>query len=122
MQAIASGDVSRFYEREIGERERSGLPPYGRLASVIVSANSRREAEDYARLLRQAAPDDPQIEILGPAEAPLAVLRGRHRFRLLVEAPRKASVQAFLREMIAKAARPRGSVQVQIDVDPQSFL
>ena len=122
MQAIASGDAGRFYEREIGERERAHLPPFGRLAAVIVSAGSRKEAEEHARALRRAAPDEPDIEVLGPAEAPLAVLRGRHRFRLLVQAPRRAHVQGFLRAMIAKAERPRGSVQVQIDVDPQSFL
>ncbi|MBC8130770.1 MAG: hypothetical protein H7Y08_10680, partial [Rhizobiaceae bacterium] len=57
-----------------------------------------------------------------PAEAPLAVLRGRYRFRLLVQAPRRAPLQDFLRAMIEKAPRPKGSVQVQVDVDPQSFL
>ncbi|HEX2017844.1 MAG TPA: primosomal protein N' [Aurantimonas sp.] len=122
MQAIASGDAARFYQREIAERERAGLPPFGRLASVIVSANTRREAEEFARLLRGAAPDDAAIEVLGPAEAPLAVLRGRHRFRLLVHSPTRAPVQGFLRAMVAAAPRPRGSVQMQIDVDPQSFL
>lgn len=122
MQAIASGDARRFYEREIAERERAALPPFGRLASIIVSANSRREAEEYGRELRRAAPQDGTIDLLGPAEAPLAVLRGRHRFRLLVHAPRKAHIQAFLRDLITAAPRPRGSVQMQVDVDPQSFL
>ena len=122
MQAIASGDTVRFYEREIAERERGSLPPFGRLASVIVSANSRKEAEDYGRTLRRAAPDDPDIEILGPAEAPLAVLRGRHRFRLLLQGSRRAPMQAYLRTMLATAEKPRGSLQIQIDIDPQSFL
>ena len=122
MQAIASGEATRFYDREIAERERGGLPPFGRLASVIVSANSRKEAEDYGRTLRRAAPDDPDIEILGPAEAPLAVLRGRHRFRLLLQGSRRAPMQTYLRTMLAAAERPRGSVHIQIDIDPQSFL
>ncbi|WP_102961216.1 primosomal protein N' [Mangrovicella endophytica] len=122
MQAIVSGDADRFYERETIERERAGLPPFGRLASVIVSANSRKEAEDHARELRRAAREDDGIEVLGPAEAPLAVLRGRHRFRLLCQGSRRAPMQAFLRRMVAEAPPPRGSVQVQIDVDPQSFL
>ncbi|MEX6506899.1 primosomal protein N' [Jiella sp. M17.18] len=122
MQALASGDASAFYEREIDERLRAGLPPFGRLAAIIVSANSRREAEAHARALRAAAPETDEIETLGPAEAPLAVLRGRHRFRLLVQATRRAPVQAYLRAVIAAAPPPRGSVQVQIDVDPQSFL
>nr|WP_245319179.1 primosomal protein N' [Consotaella salsifontis] len=122
MQAIASGDPELFYAREIAERQRSGLPPFGRLASLIVSAGSRREAEEQARALRQAAPTVEGIEVLGPAEAPLALLRGRYRFRLLCQAPRKAPLQAYLRAMIRQAPRPRGSVDVAIDVDPQSFL
>nr|WP_193227723.1 primosomal protein N' [Aureimonas psammosilenae] len=122
MQAIASGKPAAFYAREAAERERAGLPPFGRLASVIVSAEVKREAEDHARALRRAAPDDGEIEILGPAEAPLALVRGRHRFRLLVMAGRNARLQTYLRRMFAEAPNPRGTVHVQIDVDPQSFL
>ncbi|WP_407716680.1 primosomal protein N' [Mangrovibrevibacter kandeliae] len=122
MQAIASGDATRFYAREVDERARAGLPPFGRLASLIVSADSRKAAEEHARELRRAAPPDAEIEVLGPAEAPLAVLRGRHRFRLLVQASRRAPLQAYVRRMVATAPKPRGSVDVQVDVDPQSFL
>ncbi len=67
-----------------------------------------------------AEPD--AIEVLGPAEAPLALLRGRHRVRLLVIGSRQAKLQDYLRDMIAQAPPPRGSVHVQVDVDPQSFL
>ena len=123
MQAIASGAAERFYEREIGERERAGMPPFGRLASIIVSAATRKEAEDHGRALKRAAGEgDASVEVLGPAEAPLAVLRGRHRFRLLFQGPRRASLQVFLRAVIERAPKPRGSVQVQVDIDPQSFL
>ncbi|WP_062206550.1 primosomal protein N' [Aureimonas sp. AU12] len=122
MQAIVAGDPERFYERETNERERAGLPPFGRLAAIIVSADTRREAEEHGRQLRLAAPEDPAIEVLGPAEAPLGVIRGRHRFRLLCQGPRNAPLQAYLREMTARAPRPRGTVHVQIDIDPQSFL
>ncbi|MDY8107603.1 primosomal protein N' [Fulvimarina sp. 2208YS6-2-32] len=122
MKAIASGDVEAFYSREICERERSQLPPFGRLAAIIVSANTRKEAETHAREIRKAAPDDPDLEVLGPAEAPLAVLRGRHRFRLLIQGSRRAPLQSYLRETLARAPKPRGSVQMQIDIDPQSFL
>ncbi len=62
------------------------------------------------------------IEVLGPAEAPLGLVRGRHRFRLLAQGGRRAPLQAFLRAMIARAQKPRGSVHVQVDIDPQSFL
>ncbi|WP_202617942.1 primosomal protein N' [Aureimonas leprariae] len=122
MQAIASGSAERFYEREAAERERAGLPPFGRLAALIVSADTRREAEDHARALRRAAPPDDAVEVLGPAEAPLALVRGRHRFRLLVMGGRQARIQAFLRATLAEAPAPRGSVHVQVDIDPQSFL
>lgn len=122
MQAIVSGDAEAFYEREISERERAHLPPFGRLASIIVSADTRADAETHARGLRQAAPQMAGLSVLGPAEAPLALIRGRHRFRLLVHGARQSDMQTFLRRMIADGPKERGSVQVQIDIDPQSFL
>lgn len=122
MQAIVSGDAQAFYDREIGEREKALLPPFGRLASVIVSADTRNEAEAHARGLRQAAPQVSGISILGPAEAPLALVRGRHRFRLLVHGRRNSDMQTFLRTMLANGPKERASLQVQLDIDPQSFL
>ncbi len=122
MQAIVSGDAEAFYEREIIEREKALLPPFGRLASVIVSADSRAEAETHARALRASAPQAPGIMLLGPAEAPLALIRGRHRFRLLVHGKRNSDMQSFLRAMITNGPKERGSIHVQTDIDPQSFL
>ncbi|MFC6489736.1 primosomal protein N', partial [Nitratireductor sp. GCM10026969] len=60
--------------------------------------------------------------VLGPAEAPLALVAGRHRFRLLVHGTRRADIQAYLRTLLEAAPKPRGSVRVQVDIDPQSFL
>lgn len=122
MQALVSGDAEAFYEREIAERERAGLPPFGQLAAIIVSAATRAEAEGHARGLRQAAPRAAGISILGPAEAPLALIRGRHRFRLLVHGDRRADMQAYLKALMANGPKERGSVKVQIDIDPQSFV
>ena len=122
MQAIVSGDSDAFYEREISEREKALLPPFGRLASIIVSADTRPDAEGHARGLRQAAPKVSGISILGPAEAPLALIRGRHRFRLLVHGRRNSDMQAFVKTMMANGPKMRGSVSVQLDIDPQSFL
>lgn len=122
MQAIVSGDSELFYEREIGERERTHLPPFGRLAGVIVSAPTRAEAEGHARALRLAAPESADIFVLGPAEAPLALLNGRHRFRLLVHGERRADMQGFVRAMLAAGPKMRGQIRVQVDIDPQSFL
>ncbi|MDF1610084.1 primosomal protein N' [Hoeflea sp. YIM 152468] len=122
MQALASGDPEAFYERETDERSRAVLPPFGRLASVIISAATRPEAEGHARGIRAAAPSLPGIMVLGPAEAPLALIRGRYRFRLLVHGERGRDMQGFIRQMLGQGPKPRGSVQVQVDIDPQSFL
>ncbi|WP_353644193.1 primosomal protein N' [Mesorhizobium sp. WSM2239] len=122
MRAIVSGDSEAFYEREIAEREKAGLPPFGRLAGIIVSAATRAEAEAHARQLRRAAPAATDIHVLGPAEAPLALIGGRHRIRLLVQGERRSDMQGFLRAMLANGPKLRGSVRVQVDIDPQSFL
>ncbi len=122
LQAIISGDSEAFYSREINERERGHLPPFSRMAALVVSAVTRPESENHARALRRAAPSAEGIEILGPAEAPLALIRGRFRFRLLVQANLQADIQDYIRAMIANAPKPKSSVRVTIDVDPQSFL
>ncbi|WP_421856361.1 primosomal protein N' [Oricola sp.] len=122
MRAIVTGDAEAFYESQIAERERARFPPFGRLASIIISAATRDEAEAHGRTLRNAAPAAGDIMVLGPAEAPLAMIRGRHRFRLLVQGGERADIQAFLRRMLAGAGPARGSVRVNVDVDPQSFL
>jgi primosomal protein N' (replication factor Y) len=122
MQAIVAGDREAFYAREIGERRAAGLPPFGRLAGIVVSGPERGAVQSYAAALRRAAPPRPDVEVLGPAEAPLALIRGRHRFRLLVQAPRTADLQAWLRAWLTAAPAPRGGLRVQIDIDPQSFL
>lgn len=122
MRAIVSGDSEAFYEREIAERERAALPPFGRLAGIIVSAATRAEAEGHARGLRRAAPQASDLFVLGPAEAPLSLIGGRHRFRLLVQGERRADMQGFIRAMLADGPKLRGSVRVQVDIDPQSFL
>ncbi|MBX3583893.1 MAG: primosomal protein N' [Rhizobiaceae bacterium] len=122
MRAIVSGDAETFYQREIAEREKAGLPPFGRLAGIIVSAMTRPEAEGHARGLRRAAPPAPDIQVLGPAEAPLALVAGRHRFRLLVHGERRSDMQAYIRAMLAAGPKIRGSVRVSVDIDPQSFL
>ena len=115
------------------------LPPFGRLAAIVVSGEDRGGAEAHARALARAghalapgkgwrvaplggAPQGDEIILLGPAEAPIAVLRGRHRFRLALKAPRAADLQGFLRALIAAAPPPRGGVRIAVDVDPQSFM
>ncbi|AHA98881.1 primosome assembly protein PriA [Brucella ceti TE10759-12] len=122
MRAIVSGDADAFYAREIEERERSNLPPFGRLAALIISADNRPDAENHARALRRCAPSSREISVLGPAEAPLALVRGRHRFRILVHGTKRADIQGFIRALLAAAPKEKGSIRVQVDIDPQSFL
>jgi primosomal protein N' (replication factor Y) len=122
MRALISGDREAFYSSEIELRERTHYPPFGRLASLVISANDRHGAESYGRSLVSHAPKDEQVRVLGPAEAPIAVVRGRHRLRLLVKAPRAFDLSAYLRDWLGKAPKPRGNVRLEVDVDPQSFL
>jgi primosomal protein N' (replication factor Y) len=120
--AIVSGEREAFYAREIAKRRAAGLPPFGRLAAIVVSGVERNETLAYASAFRRAGPEDPAVSVLGPAEAPLAVVRGRHRYRLLLQAPRSANVQAYIRAWLGAAPSPRASLRVQVDIDPQSFL
>ena len=76
----------------------------------------------YARALAAKAPPDEQVRVLGPAEAPLSIVRGRHRFRLLVKSPRGYDLSAWLRDWLAEAPKVKGSLKLEVDVDPQSFL
>jgi primosomal protein N' (replication factor Y) len=122
MQAIVAADREAFYAREIEERRLAQLPPYARLAAVIVSALDRGTARAHATALRAAAPRSDAISVFGPAEAPLALVRGRHRYRLLVHAQRSADLQSYMRGWFAAAPQPKGSVHATIDVDPQSFV
>ena len=122
MAALIAGDRAAFYDREIAAREEAGLPPFGRLASLIVSASDVPSAQGYAQRLAASAPQAEEVRVLGPAEAPLAVVRKRHRFRLLLKSRRGFDLSAYIRGWLAAAPKPKGSVRVVIDIDPQSFL
>ena len=122
IETLLSGDRDRFYRQECDTRRRGGLPPFGRLAGIIVSAAERRAAEDHARAMAQCAPGGNDVRLLGPAEAPMALIRGRHRFRMLVMAPNSKILHEWLRLWFSAVRNPRGSVRVNVDVDPQSFL
>ena len=122
MRALIVQDRKAFYDAEIAAREQAGYPPFGRLASLVVSGEDKHDTQSYARLLARAAPALHDVRVLGPADAPLAVVRGRHRLRLLVKAPRGFDLSAYLREWLGAAPKPKRSIKLAIDVDPQSFL
>ena len=122
MQALVSGDRDTFLAREIEERRKSTMPPFGRLAALLVTGSAREGVESYARAVARAAPPAAKIEVLGPAEAPLSVIRGRHRYRLLVKAAREADLQAYLRLWLSAVPKPKGDIRLTVDIDPYSFL
>ncbi|MEZ5819798.1 MAG: primosomal protein N' [Xanthobacteraceae bacterium] len=122
MKALVASDREAFYASEIESRERTGYPPFGRLASLIVSAGDRPTAESFARKLVSVAPLDERVQVLGPAEAPLAVIKGRYRFRLLVKSLRNVDLSEYLRQWLAAGPKTKGNLKLEVDVDPQSFL
>ncbi|WFU56364.1 primosomal protein N' [Bradyrhizobium pachyrhizi] len=122
IKALIANDREAFYASEIEIRERTGYPPFGRLASLIVSAGDRPTAEGFARKLAAVAPLDERIQVLGPAEAPLAVIKGRYRFRLLVKSLRNVDLPQYLREWLDAGPKTKGNLKLEVDVDPQSFL
>src|ERR1700676_2617318 len=122
MRAIIAGDREAFYATEIEARERAHSPPFGRLASLVISGPDRPSAEGFARRLARAAPPDEAVRVLGPAEAPIAVVRGRHRFRLLVKAARSFDLSGYLRTWLRSTPKADTGVKLEVDVDPMSFL
>jgi len=121
MQALVAGDRDRFLQQEAQERQDAGMPPYGRLVSLILSAPDLSQAMDVARQLARAVPAADGVRVLGPAPAPIALLRGRHRVRFLIKAGRDFQVQKYVRAWLAQVKLPN-AVRLAVDVDPQSFL
>ena len=121
MKALVSGTRDQFLSAEAEERERHGMPPFGRLAAIIVSGSDYQEVERTAKALGRKAPSEDGLFVLGPAPAPLSILRGRHRFRLLLKARRNINVRTKLRHWLSQVRVHKG-VRIQVDVDPYSFL
>ncbi len=121
MAALMQDDRDRFFAIEAEQRKAHGMPPFGRLAAVILSGPDDASADLAARAFARAAPHLPGVEVLGPAPAPLRILRGRHRRRFLLKARRDVNLQAVLRQWLARV-KVAGTVRVQVDVDPYSFL
>ncbi|NHO32732.1 primosomal protein N' [Acetobacter fallax] len=121
MQALVSGDFAAFMAEEAEQRRPGFWPPFGRMAALIISSENADAAENAARALGRAAPYGEGIEVLGPTPAPLAILRGRHRRRLLLRTHRTIAVQPILRRWLAEVPLT-SAVRVDVDVDPVSFL
>jgi primosomal protein N' (replication factor Y) len=119
--ALAAGDREAFYEAETEGRRHAGAPPFGRWAAIIVSSEDEAEAREAANRIGATRPNLDDVMILGPAPAPMALLRGRYRYRLLLNARRSAEVQKVIRDWLGALTFPQG-VRVAVDIDPYSFV
>jgi len=121
MRALKNGDRDGYLAQERAIRESAGLPPYSRLAAVILSGTDAAETERFTRDVARLVPLGDGVTVLGPAPAPIAIVRGRHRWRFLVKAGREVNIQAFLQQWL-KDVKPKGALSLQVDVDPYNFL
>ena len=121
IKTLIEGDTERFYAVETENRRRANAPPFGRFAAIIISSEDADEAAQVARLIGKSAPLIEGMRVYGPAPAPLSVLRGRHRHRLLIHATRHVDIQAAIREWLGNIVW-KSSTRVAVDVDPYSFM
>ena len=121
LQALAAGAREQFFEREIAARQMAQMPPFGRLAALIISATNPDEGLAFVRQLSARIPAHAQVRVLGPAPAPIARIRNRYRYRFLLKAERQAPLQGFISQWL-NDVKPRGSVRLSVDIDPYNFL
>ena len=119
--ALADGDRDAFYEAETEARRHAGAPPFGRWAAIIISSEDDAEAREAANRLGGFRPQVDDCMILGPAPAPMALLRNRYRYRFLINARRSVQLQDVIRGWLRQVDHPPG-VRVAVDIDPYSFL
>ncbi|MFD1510815.1 primosomal protein N' [Lacimonas salitolerans] len=123
IRAILAGDEEGFWRAEAAERAQAGVPPYGRMAGIIISSPDAQVAFDIGTHLARA--DGPLrrigAQVYGPAPAPIARIRGRHRVRLLVKADKGVALQSALAAWVAQVRLP-AQARLAVDIDPQSFF
>ena len=122
IHAILAGDEESFWKAEAEERKAAGVPPYGRMAGIILSSPNVQDVFDLgAQMARMDGPlRQIGAQVYGPAPAPIARVRGRHRVRLLVKAEKTAPLQQALTTWVAQFRLPH-NLRMAIDIDPQSF-
>ena len=119
--ALAAGDRDAFYSAETEMRREAGAPPFGRWAAIIISSEDDAEAREAANRIGAFRPEVAECLILGPAPAPMALLRGRYRYRFLINARRSVQLQDVIRRWLGALDHPPG-VRVAVDIDPYSFV
>ena len=121
LQALASGDRDAFFQREIEMRQQAHMPPFGRLAGIILACEDLALVNQYARALAKQAPIMAGIRVLGPAPAPIARIRGAYRLRFLVQGARQSKMQDYIRDWLGRVKKP-ATVKCAVDIDPYRFL
>ena len=121
MHALVSGNDADFYAQESEARRMLAMPPFGRLTALILSGPDEIQVKAVGDMMANAAPRGEGIEVLGPAPAFMALLRGRHRYRLLLKTRRDIKPQSLVKEWLSRLRVP-SAVRMQIDVDPYSFF
>ncbi|MDD9798369.1 MAG: primosomal protein N' [Alphaproteobacteria bacterium] len=125
MQALADGAREAFIEREKEMRQTAGMPPFGRLAGIILSGPDLPPLNKFAQQLAAAVPPHNDIDVFGPAPAPIARLRANYRVRFLVKGKKTAPLQDFIKTWLdlvfVRVKRP-SKIRITIDIDPYRFL
>lgn len=122
LEALVSGDIGSFLEAEASARRVLNMPPFGRLASLIISSSSKDTAYKTSQdLIKVCPPRSMGVEVLGPTTAPLSQLRGKYRFRFLVKSGRGIRLSSIIKEWLTKVDIPY-TVRVQVDIDPYNFM
>jgi len=124
IEALIKDDRDQFLGMELHERRQADMPPYTRLAALILSCEDENALMQYARHMAQSIPvADDDVSFYGPAPAPMYMLRGRYRARFLVQAHKRVDLQTLLAQWLAatKAKKP-SKLRVQVDIDPHSFF
>ncbi|MEL7516962.1 MAG: primosomal protein N' [Pseudomonadota bacterium] len=122
IRAILGGEEEAFWRAEAAEREAAGVPPFGRMAGIILSGPDVGTVFDAANLLARNTAPLVRIgaQVFGPAPAPIARIQGRHRVRLLVKAAKGVALQGAIARWIAPL-KLKGDMRLAVDIDPQSF-
>lgn len=121
LKAVIEHDRQKFIEIEKNSRRILKMPPYGKLAALIISSTSQQAAEAAAYYLGKCAPNTELIETLGPAPAPMNLLRGRYRYRLLLKTAKNINIQEVLKKWLAMV-KIKSNVRVDVDINPYSFM
>jgi primosomal protein N' (replication factor Y) len=121
MQALMSGERETFMQAELTARSNAEMPPFSRIAAVIVEGEKEDSVVKTAHALAKSFPHTSDIHLYGPAPAPLFMLRSKFRYRLLIKAPRNINLPDLMRNWV-ETANPPSSVRIKLDIDPQSFL